>query len=1117
MLTLPFRLEIADLTLDAGAHLLLPLFHPEISAIGRNAERLIEEVHRGVTWTVQHEAAAAIHRRRPDATPEVREVPIELDPPRGDATWMRPVQLTFHALVWPHGAAAVVAYVPALDIEVIADSEEQLAKLLPGHIRFALMRRKASASLRPLVWLQRAKQVRVLTSTLEIGVRTPRERTAEQEQEKTSTLREVTSDLTKMIRGPIYEREMLVTRLAEALTGRRPRSVLLTGASGVGKTAVVLELARRRDAFGLGKTPLRATTGARLVSGMTGYGMWQERCQKLCRDAAKEKAIVHFGNLIELMEVGKHEGNQQGVASFLRPYLERGDVLAICECTLEQLATVERLMPNLLDVFLQIRVDEPTPEQNKSILRRFAAARKIELSDDALDTIDRLHRRYATYSACPGRPIRFLHNLLEDARDLTSTPGAPALDAPAITGAFSAETGLPLDLLDETRPLDLGDARRWFAERVMGQEQAIELVVDLLASVKADLTRPHRPVASLLFIGPTGVGKTELAKALAEFLYNDPRRMTRIDMSEYADPMAADRLIGGTFAEEGYLTARIREQPFGVVLLDEFEKAHPRLFDMLLQVLGEGRLTDGAGRLADFSNSVVIMTSNLGAEEHKKASLGFGDGSQAADRIREHYLRAVRRFIRPELFNRIDRIVPFNPLDEPLLRRIARRELDLLELRDGIRYRDLHVALTDELAAHLTERGCNPRYGARPLKRAMERDLLAPLAEAVNQFAYETPLAAEIELAGERLRVKANGRTAGIAGDVQQGRGNLNAPRLAAVARECVALRREAFRIRESHAVLDIDNAIFRLEAIEKRLLKGKGVSPQDQEGLRRLAFLRDVRGRAVRLAEGAADLEEQILIPCYQGRNPDADACEQETDRLGRELSALVFDLYALNFNDADLLTLVVYGEHPESMFLLAEGYFRLARARGFLVSLFALRVLTEEIHQRFATDQPNPLPPGEFLVGATSDMDRRKLKSYDAAVLRAAPIAEPAPFLASPREGVLGLALRISGPLAFPLLEPEYGLHAFREHEGRFTCLVHTTGQDFGATVDYLPPERIDRRGAIGKQSLRRQIDWEREEIDDRRLEIKLRLPSRDLQEVLMQLTQRRLAAEARKWLGL
>src|SRR6185437_8343903 len=188
------------------------------------------------------------------------------------------------------------------------------------------------------------------------------------------------------------------------------------------------------------------------------------------------------------------------------------------------------------------------------------------------------HRRYATYSAYPGRPLRFLENLIKD------RPETEILGAAEVIAAFSRETGLPQFMLDPEAPLDLTAARQWFAERVIGQERAVDLVADLLAMVKAALTRPRRPIASLLFIGPTGVGKTELAKALAEYFFGDRNRLTRFDMSEFATPMAVDRLVGGAFGAEGLLTAKVREQPFSVILFDEFEKAHWSFFDLLLQV-----------------------------------------------------------------------------------------------------------------------------------------------------------------------------------------------------------------------------------------------------------------------------------------------------------------------------------------------------------------------------------------------------------------------------------------------------------------------------------------------------------------------------------------------------
>ena len=238
-------------------------------------------------------------------------------------------------------------------------------------------------------------------------------------------------------------------------------------------------------------------------------------------------------------------------------------------------------------------------------------------------------------------------------------------------------------------PLDLAGTHAWFAARVVGQSDAVNLVTDLLATVKAGLTRPNRPIASLLFIGPTGVGKTEMAKAVAEFLFGSKDRLTRFDMSEYADPVAVRRLVGGAFGSEGLLTAKVREQPFSVLLLDEVEKADGSFFDLLLQVLGEARLTDAGGRLADFRNTVVILTSNLGAESYRRGTPGFVGSGVGKAESQEHFARAVEQFLRPEMFNRLDRIVPFAPLGTEVIRTIADREWQKVLHRDGVRFREL--------------------------------------------------------------------------------------------------------------------------------------------------------------------------------------------------------------------------------------------------------------------------------------------------------------------------------------------------------------------------------------------------------------------------------------------
>ncbi len=357
--------------------------------------------------------------------------------------------------------------------------------------------------------------------------------------------------------------------------------------------------------------------------------------------------MVHLGPLVELLEVGKSEHNSSGIATFLRPAVARGELLCIAECTPEQFPLIEKQDPQLLDAFRHIAVEEPDTKTGRVILASYARDNANRTTEPAaLAAIDRLHRRYATYSAYPGRPLRFLDNLLRD-----GAQDAPIAEDEVYDG-FTRETGLPRAIIDPAVPLDLAATHDWFAARVIGQPDAVGLVTDLLATVKAGLTRPNRPIASLLFIGPTGVGKTEMAKAVAEFLFGSKDRLTRFDMSEYADPVAVRRLVGGAFGSEGLLTAKVREQPFSVVLLDEVEKADGSFFDLLLQALGEARLTDAGGRLADFRNTVVILTSNLGAESFRRGSTGFVSGNVGRAESQEHFARAVEQFLRPEMFNR---------------------------------------------------------------------------------------------------------------------------------------------------------------------------------------------------------------------------------------------------------------------------------------------------------------------------------------------------------------------------------------------------------------------------------------------------------------------------------
>ncbi len=1090
-------LSVIIRTLENRTHLAEALLFPAVSRYGSRPERLREALEGNVRRIVAALPPGEVYRRRPPGLVEAGAVSLTLEPPPRSLAWREPVELTFPVVRWSHGGEAHLAYVPALGIEVLAARPEDLDTLLPAHIRAALLRTRAAISLRQLVWLQRGQALRVETRTIIVPVRSPKEiaREAEKNRDrKKSVLRQIGTNLTRQSLAPAYALDETVALLAEMLGGRQPRSILLIGPSGVGKTAAVLELVRRRQALGLGATPFWATSGSRLVAGMTGFGMWQERCRQVWQEAARRKAVLHLGNLVELMQVGKSEHQTTGIAHFLRPYLARGDLLAIVECTPEQLPVIEREDPHLLEVFQQVQVAEPPPERGRAILREFARAAQPAqplLDVDSLETLDRLHRRYATYSAYPGRPLRFLQNLLND------WPAGKPLAAGDVVAAFARETGLPRFLLDDQVALDREAARQWFSRRVIGQPEAVDLVVNLLTTVKAGLARPRKPIASLLFIGPTGVGKTEMAKALAEFLFGDRHRLTRLDMSEYADAGAVQRLIGGGPDAEGLLTAKVREQPFAVILLDEFEKAHPLLFDLLLQVLGEGRLTDAAGRLADFCNTVVIMTSNLGAESFQQGPLGLVRNAGDRGATREHFESAVRRFVRPELFNRIDRIVSFAPLDQETVCRIAERQLELVRQRDGVHFRGVTLGIAPEIALHLARQGYDPRYGARPLKRALERELLAPLADRMNHYAAETALAVEARLDEQALQLTVRARLDEAGRRVSAVTAAVD---VAEVARRCTDLRRRCQALEHSPSVLEISNDIYRLERLEKRMVRRSYRSKADVWVVTRLAELRRLDQDLRTLFRRANDLEDESLLALHGRTAFDQELFLAEWQDLDTRWAELLLMLYCRRFEKSDAITLAVFGEDPETLFELAHAYQAVADRRGCRVKAFAL-----EPHR---ADAETPGALRRWILDG-KDHKWRDWAPPLKGRLERVEVPQPATFLAVPSPGVTGVVFGIAGTAAFPRFAPERGLHLFKQAKKTVRCLVHPSE---AAVLEYVPPEGIERRGGIAGQDPRRLYSSDEGIAQDPHLDGKRYWPRGQLDALLDEVMEERLRKNIR-----
>jgi ATP-dependent Clp protease ATP-binding subunit ClpA len=1043
-------------TLENNGCYVEALFFPEILRFHFDEKKAIESLKANIRKIVEESQLITLHQRHAAGVPELEEVSITLDPPAGQSLWRSPLTLRFSIVRWNHGDAAMVAYVPALCITVVATkppTKEALDQLIQINIRATLARRDMAGSLSHLVWVQRGREIKIANSSVEVSLQTPKQSQTEderREEDKKSALAEAATDLSKEKLPVAHEMDEIVAQLAGTLTGRSPRSALLVGRSGVGKTAVVYELVRRRGEFQLAHTSFWATNGSRLVAGMSGFGQWQERCQRLWREAAQQRAIIYLGNLIELMEVGKSISNSQGIANFLRPYIARGDVLSIAECTPEQLALIERTNPRLLDAFHQLKIEEPAVERGRSVLLNFALAQSngncIEL--EAIERIDQLHRRYAAYSAYPGRPVRFLKNLLQD------RPDGKTLNAEDVTEAFSRETGLPRVLLDEREHLDLEAARAWFSSRVIGQPDAVNLIVDLLAMVKAGLTRPRKPIASLLFIGPTGVGKTEMAKSLAEFLFQDRNRMVRFDMSEYSDPYAVSRLIGVINNQEGLLTSKVREQPFAVVLLDEFEKAHRSFFDLLLQVLGEGRLTDSMGRVADFSNAVVIMTSNLGAESFQRGLVGFGQAAATREAASRHFTNAVRAALRPEMFNRIDRIVPFAPLDEATVLEIAEREIERIRARDGIRFRGVTLKVWDGVTKQLAYRGYDPRYGARPLKRVIARELLAPLSEALNERTDDKPVRAN--LWNEAGKLKFNIQPSSDDEAVKGPTTSFTDASMAELARECSSLRREAQTLQRSATASNLQNEIYTLQRVENQLKRRKWKNPADAARVAELPKLQKIAQAIKDHTEKITRLEHETLLKLYLGIPVETGELRSHLSIASAEWRELLLSLYAMRFKNQNAITLAVFGADHRRLFDLARAYYLLA----------ARHILPDA---RIGVWQFTPKPAA---------LGRRKRDAKEISPPIRTQIEKPDQFLIAPSEEVIGIGLTTSFPLAYVKLEGERGLHTFTVEKKPLRLIVDVSQ---AAIENYQVPKDVTRHEAIGRFEKRRNYNLDQALIDD------------------------------------
>ena len=566
----------------------------------------------------------------------------------------------------------------------------------------------------------------------------------------TTALDKYGHDLTKQAEqgqlDPVVGREVEIERVVQILSRRKKNNPILIGDPGVGKSAIVEGLALRinnDEAGALRGKRIVTLDIASMVAGTTYRGQFEERMKQVLGELQSHPEVILFIDEIHTIIGAGNASGSLDAANILKPALARGEVQCIGATTTAEYAKSIEKDGALERRFQKVVVRQTTHEETLSILHRlseyYGKYHNVNYPEEVLQACVSLSERYLTDRAFPDKAIDVMDEA--GARSHARQKAVGETDAPAYTittddiaGVVSMMSGVPVQRVAKAENERLRTMGETLRRRIIGQDKAVETVVRAIQRSRLGLRDPKRPIGTFFFLGPTGVGKTYLAQCLAEEMFGSKDAMVRFDMSEYMEKHTVSLLVGappGYVAHEdgGKLTEAVRRKPYSIVLFDEIEKAHPDIFNVLLQVLDEGRLTDRQGHVVDFRNTVIILTSNVGTRQLQEFGAGIGFGSEQPDQktVNQTLLKALQKQFPPEFVNRIDNVITFEPLDHVTIARIVRIEIGLLQQR--LKNQGHQLSVSPEAIDELAEKSYDRKNGARPVKRAVQTYLEDPLTD----------------------------------------------------------------------------------------------------------------------------------------------------------------------------------------------------------------------------------------------------------------------------------------------------------------------------------------------------------------------------------------------------